>query len=101
VEEATVLAIRDERWKLIDRSQRPGAHPMPAPPKRMNSQAEANGKTMEQLHMPGAVSRPTAPLELYDLQKDPGETTNVANAHPEIVERLRKKLAEIRAQGHS
>lgn len=26
-------------------------------------------------------------LELYDLQRDPGETVNVADAHPEIVER--------------
>jgi arylsulfatase len=27
---------------------------------------------------------------LYDISKDPGETTDVASAHPEVVERLRK-----------
>jgi hypothetical protein len=29
-----------------------------------------------------------AELELYDLQADVGETTNVAAEHPDIVERL-------------
>jgi arylsulfatase A-like enzyme len=29
-----------------------------------------------------------APLELYDLQTDPHETTNVAAAHPDVVKRL-------------
>ncbi len=101
VEEATVLAIRDPRWKLIDRSQRPGAHPHPTPPKTPTPQAEARRKAQEQLFMPGAIDYPTAPLELYDLESDPGETKNVADAHPEIVERLRTKLTELRARGHS
>lgn len=30
----------------------------------------------------------TAPGELYDLQQDPGETTNVAAKHPDVVARL-------------
>jgi arylsulfatase A len=33
------------------------------------------------------------PLALYDLEKDIGETTNVADKHPEVVKRL-KELAE-------
>jgi arylsulfatase A-like enzyme len=47
----------------------------------------------------GKDGKPTAyvlrvtPLALYDLEKDPGETTNVAAKHPEVVMRL-KGLAE-------
>jgi len=32
--------------------------------------------------------KPDAPPELYDLAEDIGETTNVADAHPDVVERL-------------
>jgi arylsulfatase A-like enzyme/S1-C subfamily serine protease len=30
-----------------------------------------------------------APFELYDLEKDPGETTNLYEAHPKVVKRLK------------
>ena len=36
-------------------------------------------------------------LALYDLQHDPGETRNVAGAHPEIVARLQAEVAQARA----
>lgn len=99
VEESEVLAIRDGQWKLIDRSQRPGAHPPPPPIK--NPKVIARRKRMEQLLMPGAIDYPTAPLELYDLETDPGETKNVAELHPDVVERLRRQLADLRAASHS
>ncbi len=38
--------------------------------------------------------RPKLPLELYDLEADPGETRDVAAAHPDIVEGLRGLLRE-------
>ncbi len=100
VEEAEVLAIRDGKWKLIDRSQRPGAHPPPPPPPLTPKQLQRR-KAIEQLHMPGAVDYPTAPLELYDLASDPGETNNIANLHPDLVKQLRAQLAALRAAGHS
>jgi arylsulfatase A-like enzyme len=98
VEEATVLAIRTPRWKLIDRHQRPGAHPSPM---YIPEPLTPRQKAIEQLMMPVEIDYPTAPLELYDIQNDPSETTNVADVHPEIVERLRRQLAELRTQGHS
>lgn len=101
VEEAMVLGIREGQWKLVDRSQRPGAHPSPAPRVQETPETEARRRRAEQLFMPGEIDYATASLELYDLKNDPGETTNVAGAHPEIVDRLRKRLAEIREQGHS
>lgn len=40
-----------------------------------------------------AVSKPWgAPLELYDLKEDLGETRNVAAQHPEVVERMQAVL---------
>ena len=36
-------------------------------------------------------------LELYDMEEDPGETTNVAADHPEVVARLEATLATLRA----
>jgi choline-sulfatase len=38
--------------------------------------------------------RPLLPLELYDLDADPGETHDVAAAHPDIVEGLRALLRD-------
>ncbi len=39
--------------------------------------------------------------QLYDLTQDPGETTDVAQKHPEIVQRLAASLAKARADGRT
>ncbi len=36
--------------------------------------------------------KPNAPIELYDLAKDPGETTDLAAAHGDIVALLRDAM---------
>ncbi len=42
-----------------------------------------------------------APYELYDLESDPGETTNLYFEHPEVVESLEKKITNIIQNGRS
>ena len=39
--------------------------------------------------------------QLYDLEKDPGETTNLYESHPEVAERLLKQLESDVARGRS
>jgi len=41
------------------------------------------------------------PGQLYNLASDPGQTNNVYAAHPEIVQRLTSRVAELVAQGRS
>ena len=40
-------------------------------------------------------------VQLYDLEADPGETTNVQDQHPEVVERLRDLLRKYKNDGRS
>ena len=40
-------------------------------------------------------------LQLFDLEKDPGETTDVSSQHPEIAERMKVELADIIKAGRS
>jgi len=40
--------------------------------------------------------RPDAPIEVYNLENDIGETTNIADEHPEIVARFREIFREAR-----
>ena len=37
----------------------------------------------------------------FNLAKDPGETTDVRAEHPEVVDRLRKMLADARQLGYT
>ena len=40
--------------------------------------------------------RPSAPLELYNLRKDIGESTNLAADHPEVIARIEAYLKTAR-----
>ena len=50
---------------------------------------------------PGKDEAGLPPVQLYDLDKDIGETTNVQDKHPEIVEKLTKQLEKLIADGRS
>src|SRR5678815_2006680 len=65
-------AVRSGRWKLH----------LPHPSKVINNPGSGGE--------PGPSQPIEVPLSLYDLESDVGETTNVADKHPEVVERLMK-----------
>ncbi len=44
---------------------------------------------------------PNAPGQLYNLETDPGQLTNLYHKQPEIVSRLKKKIAEFKETGRS
>lgn len=103
---AEVATVRDARWKL---------HVVPPRDARARQRATAaswvdprapDGVTLlapfEQYRPdahPGLVTGdPPEPLQLFDLQTDPGEQRDVSAQHPEIVARLRRAYASQR--GH-
>jgi arylsulfatase A len=79
-----IYAIRAGDWKLVEREG-----PPPAAPRNKKAAAKA------------AAKKADGRDELFDLAKDPGETTDVAAANPEVVARLRKLLADARERGHT
>jgi arylsulfatase A len=48
-----------------------------------------------------AAARKLPPIQLYDLAEDIGETTNVQDKHPDVVERLTKLLEKYVTEGRS
>jgi arylsulfatase A len=48
-----------------------------------------------------AIQQGLPPLQLHNLEKDPGEVTNLQSAHPEIVSRLKSRLRTEIANGRS
>lgn len=72
-----LMALRSGKWKLMF----PQAYNSPIP-----------GKA----GIPGKGQRKNIELSLFDLESDVGETTNVADDHPEVVERLKARAVEMR-----
>ena len=67
-------AVRDRRWKLH----------FPHQYRTMDGQAMGGGGR------PGPYRQEQIALELFDLKNDIGETTNVADQYPEVVEHLQR-----------
>ncbi|MBJ7392006.1 MAG: hypothetical protein JHC85_10585, partial [Chthoniobacterales bacterium] len=88
--QANLLSIRDARWKFIS--------PTGTPPKGK----QASGPLVDLLGSAETQAndrREQSVPRLFDLQQDPAELHNVAEEHPEIVERLKTLLMEQRAKG--
>lgn len=73
------LAIRSGRWKYIEPSNGPQIIPWGPDPAIETGYSTA--------------------AQLYDLERDPGERTNLAKKYPEIVARLANILAQERTRG--
>jgi arylsulfatase A-like enzyme len=79
------LAIRHGKWKYLDHKGSGGNN------YDRGEMAPFALKEME----------PDAPGQLYDLEEDPGETTNLYSKHPGIVKELKARLEEFRNTGRS
>ncbi len=79
------LAIRRGPWKYLDH------------------QGSGGNRYDRGLMQPYALpnSAPDAPGQLYNLEADPGETTNLYFEHPEIVQELKALLEQSKEQGRS
>ena len=79
------LAIRRGKWKYLDHKGSGGNN-------------YQRGKLAEYA-LP--ESAPEAPGQLYDLEADPSETTNLYFEHPEVVRELKSLLEEAKEDGRS
>lgn len=72
-----LVGVRSGRWKLMY-------------PQTYNSPEPGNGG------IPGKGVRKKLELSLFDLQSDVGESNNVADQHPDVVDRLQQHAEQIR-----
>lgn len=79
------LAIRKGNWKFLDHQSSGG-----------NNYKKRNLK-----HFITLEENNDLPGQLYKLDSDPGETTNLYEKHPEIVKELKNKLKEFQQSGRS
>jgi arylsulfatase A-like enzyme len=79
------LSIRKGPWKYLDHKDSGGN--------------DYEREVLKQYALPKTA--PDAPAQLYNLDEDPGETTNLYFEHPKIVEELRTQLHAYRDSGRS
>jgi arylsulfatase A-like enzyme len=82
------MSIREGKWKYLDHKGSGG-----------NNYDRDDEWSMRPYKLED--TDPEAPGQLYDLDSDPGERVNLYNKHPEIVAKLKGKLAEFKNSGRS
>ena len=82
------MSIRNGNWKYLDHKGSGG-----------NNYEREGEWGMKQYAIED--TDPDAPGQLYNLDTDPGEITNLYSKHPEIVKELKTKLEEFKASGRS
>lgn len=83
------LSLREGKWKLLACPDSGGwSEPRPRATRKKGEPVPA-------------TEQPLAPVQLYDLGTDIGESVNVADQHPEIVSRLAGLLEKDVRQGRS
>jgi arylsulfatase A-like enzyme len=80
------LAIRHGKWKYLDHKGSGGN----------NYERKAQLKAWRI-----ADTAPDTPGQLYDLEKDPGETANLVASHPEVAQELKARLEAFKSSGRS
>ena len=61
---------------------------------------EMDSNSSKPLHMEIETGNNTK-TQLYNLKEDPGERHNLADKHPDILEKLKTKLNQIREAGRT
>lgn len=80
------LAIRQGEWKYLDHTGSGGNR-------------YENDPSLKPFLLPDAA--PDAPGQLYNLSTDPGESTNLYHAQPEVTSRLKTLLEQSKTNGRS
>jgi arylsulfatase A-like enzyme len=98
-----LATVRDARWKLHVLAPRDNFAGLNKPGQPWVDPRAPDGVTIlapyEQYGPnahPGLISgAPSRPMQLFDLQNDPGEQTDVAAEHPDVVARLKARYDEM------
>jgi arylsulfatase A-like enzyme len=103
-----MFAIRQGRWKLIEGAGSgsdfdPDRWPVISAEARFLPRRDRSGKFGDVYYDYGPDSTAAGGpyLQLFDLERDPAETTNVYLEHPDVVQRLQRLLDSYRDTGRS
>jgi len=95
-----LAAVRDARWKLHVLPPRDGFMALDKPGERWTDPRGPDGVTIlapYEQHQPGdhpglRTGDAPRPMQLFDLDADPGEQRDVSTQHPDVVARLKRQF---------